>query len=105
MIIHRGRIVASGTTAQIAASVQGRSQLRAVVEGPAEAVAAALRQLPGVRGISGPGSGEPTYWLETETATDARRAVFALCAQHQWPLLELERKTVTLEDVFHQLTT
>lgn len=104
LIIHRGKIVASGTTAQIVASVQGRNQLRAVVDGPADAVGAALRQLPGVRGVSGPGSGEPTYWLETESGTDARRAVFTLCAQHGWPLLELERKTVTLEDVFHQLT-
>ena len=105
LIIHRGRIVASGTTAQIVASVQGRSQLRAVVDGPAEAVAAALGQIAGVRGVNGPSGSEPTYWLETEPHADARRAVFMLCAQRQWPLLELERKTVTLEDVFHQLTT
>lgn len=104
LIIHRGKIVASGTTAQIVANVQGKSLVRAMIDGPADQVSAALRQLPGVRQVSSPSSGEPTYWLELEPGSDVRRAVFALCVLRQWPLLELERKAVTLEDVFHQLT-
>ncbi len=107
LIIHQGKIVASGTTAQIVANVQGRAQLRVVILGPTEHVRAGLAAIAGVSRVSLPAlaAPEPTFVLESVSAVDLRAAIFQFCAAHHWPLLELERHAGSLEEVFHQLTT
>lgn len=107
LIIHQGKIVASGSTAQIVANVQGRAQLRVVILGPRDEVRAGLATLPGVKGVNLPQEPafEPTFLLESTAAVDLRPTIFQFCVARQWPMLELERRSTSLEEVFHQLTT
>lgn len=112
LIIHRGRIAASGTPQELQRLSAGPQQLSVQLKGPQEAALRALSAVPGVsrvtaRGREGGGHEQddaPRFLLDTEPGTDPREAVFHLAVQSRWPLLELKMETVSLEEIFRQLT-
>jgi len=106
IIIHRGRIAASGRPAEIAASVAARLRVSLAGSADGEAVARELRALPGAR--SAQARREGAEWivaLESEPGSDLRAAVFAAAARGGWPLLEIARESADLEDAFRSLTS
>ncbi|MDO8560428.1 MAG: ATP-binding cassette domain-containing protein [bacterium] len=108
LIINRGQIVGQGTTAELTTQAAGRRRVEAIIAGPEDAVCAALQQLPGVASLEqqvAPAAGETAVALEAEKTRDVRRDIFELCVERHWPLLELKVSAVSLEDVFHRLTT
>ena len=48
--------------------------------------------------------GEEMFFVESLENIDARKNIFQICVESQWTLLELERQTMSLEDVFLELT-
>lgn len=99
IIINRGRIVASGTTAELRERVAGEHDVVAEIRGPKEAVEAGLREIPGVSNVrSEPRDG----WLRVNVATrsDVREAVFQAAMKNGWSVRELRREGASLEDFF-----
>ncbi len=99
VIIHRGRLVASGTPAELRERVSGRSRVIVELQADQAAVAAKLKALPGCR--------QPQFesvdgWLRVavEPEGDPRAALAELARQEQWPLRELRREVASLEDFF-----
>ena len=43
--------------------------------------------------------------IDAPRGRDVRALIFGAAVQHGWTLLEMRRETVSLEDVFRQLTT
>ncbi len=106
VIIHQGRIVAVDTTENLTATVQSVQRLRVEVDGPTDAVRAALKGVPGVQSLQGDESAghRPRFILESNREVELRDKVAALVVQNGWGLLELERLEPTLEDVFLHMT-
>ena len=99
VIIHEGRLVASGSPAELRERISEESKLIAEVKAPPNEAAAAVRQLAGVTDVHG----EPhDGWTRLSIAgrQDVREAIAALAADKGWPLRELRRDIATLEDFF-----
>jgi len=99
VIIHRGRIVASGTAAELKQRVTGESKLIAELKGVEAEVAAGLKQLPGIKDVKTEHAGGWTR-ATIGAGADVREEIFRLCMQRHWAIRELRRDIATLEDFF-----
>jgi ABC-2 type transport system ATP-binding protein len=102
IIINRGRIVARGTQAELVAQVFPASRIEVEVAGPADAVAAGLRGLPGVVTVEpGPArDGAAAFVVESAPDRDVRGDIVQFVAGRGWRLLELHKAGMSLEEVF-----
>jgi ABC-2 type transport system ATP-binding protein len=107
LIINQGRIIADGSPEQLHREFHGAQELQVVIRGTdAEAARSALAGLEGVQGVE-PGTdadGAVALSLACVKDVDLREAVFRLCVERGWVLLEMQRKVVSLEAIFRQLT-
>ena len=106
-IINRGRIVAVDTPDRLRRRLTGTQVVRVQLRGEPEAVAAELRDLPGVARVSPAGrtDGFVSFDVETSAGADVREGIYRLAVERQWTLRELSSAQASLEDVFIQLTT
>ena len=109
LIINKGRIVGSGTPAELAALSRGKQTLLVTVRGPRDDVAAALRTLASVVEVVSlePQNGYCRFEIVcgAEAGDDLGEQIFYLISRSGWSLNELYRKSINLEDVFLDLTT
>ncbi|HET7559488.1 MAG TPA: ABC transporter ATP-binding protein [Limnochordia bacterium] len=114
IILNDGRLVADDSPSTLAQAVAHSQQLRVVIEGPAEQVAARVRALDGVLScdevpLDGSFAGEAApihaFALQAAVGGDVRRALFFSMAAAGFPILQLERIEPDLEDVFMRVTT
>ncbi len=110
VIINKGRIVAEDTPDNLIASLKSGESIQVQVEGPADAVQEKLSSIPGVAAISPDQEvrqkdGVCGLRIETEPGQDIRRDVAAAIVYSNWGLLELRPISLTLEDIFLELTT
>ncbi len=99
IIIHEGRLVASGSPEELRERISSEANLIAELRGPQREVADSLGKLPGVTGVT---SEVSDGWTRVSVATkrDLREEVYKLATQKGWPLRELRRDIATLEDYF-----
>jgi len=107
LIISRGKLVAQGATEDILAMFRGGAATRLKLEGDGEAAAAALRTLEGVEEVTAGQDGEGLWAVEVRCGdgTDLRRAIFTAVVGTGCAILEMTSDTVSLEDVFMELTS
>ena len=108
LIIHHGKKVAAGESAELERSLSGNPALEVVVRGEGELVQSQLALLPGITALTQHDCLEAdccAFRLESAAGEDLREAVFQTCARQGLPLLELRRDTLTLEDIFLKLTS
>jgi ABC-2 type transport system ATP-binding protein len=98
-IIDGGRLVAEGTPEQLKRSV-GNDVIVAQVDGHASAGRAAVRTVPGVRGVEVHGT---ELWIITADGAAAVGPVAAALSRVA-PVRNLTLRTTTLDDVFLELT-
>jgi ABC-2 type transport system ATP-binding protein len=105
LIINKGRIVADGSPVALRAQVRGDQVLQLRIEdGARDTVLAALGQLPEVASALPVAGSLDRYEVRSASGADPARAVFALCARHNWPLTEIRPLETRLEDIFRDLT-
>lgn len=104
IIIHQGRLVASGSPEELRERISEESRLIAEVKGPPEEVIAGVRQLSGISDLR---TENHDGWMRLMIAaqSDVREAVAHLAAKKGWPLRELRREVATLEDFFVQIVS
>ncbi len=108
LIIHQGKIVANGTPESLSGLASGEEMIRAGFRGPQEEIEAKLDQLEFVsdfKRVPAEDEGTCSYELKATKGTDATANIFQFAVDNGWILTELHRQTLSLEDVFHQLTT
>ena len=107
LIIHQGQLVAGDTPENLTARLSRSTRIQVQVEGPAEAVAAEMRRLPGVRSVEQKitGDGSNTFVVETALDRDVRRDLSRTLVGRGWGLLDLRPLGMTLEDIFLKLVT
>jgi ABC-2 type transport system ATP-binding protein len=110
LIIHEGKIVADGTPEQLQHDFRGAEsislELKTNVANPLEQISPKLRSLASVTGVELISQKNSTvrFRLHVEKGMDVREAAFRLAVSEGWVVLELSRKSTSLEDVFHKLT-
>ena len=106
MIISHGKLVASGTPAELEAMMHSAAALQLVVQSGEDAVRRALSGLDGVESFAcsaGDAPGELRVVVHTGDA-DIRAALFFAFAREGAAIVEMTRCAVSLEQVFLELT-
>lgn len=103
LIINHGRIVAEDSPERLTSGLQGGLALRLEVAQAPEGAIAFLEQLPGVCSVDALAPNQ--FQVNCAPGTDARADVTTLVVQGGWGLQELRALSLSLEDIFLQLTT
>ena len=106
LIIAHGRLVAQGTPEELAAQLTAKGTITATAQGSREAVVAAAGKVPGLTDlrVTDEKGGEVGFTAVSTAGTDLRGALSLALAQAGCPVLSLSAETMSLEDVFLQLT-
>ncbi|MBE3574233.1 MAG: ABC transporter ATP-binding protein [Firmicutes bacterium] len=125
-IINHGRLVGMDTPEGLARKLSHSQQLLVAIKGPQAQVEAQIASLPGMAswrpaegegaaqgatGAAGAGSRPAQtgpvlrYHLEAQPDVDLREPLFFQMARAGYPILEMRQVSLSLEDVFLQLTT
>ena len=105
LIINRGRLVASGTLAELETQLSSASVAVTVRTDNAPAAAAvfgALENVTEVKELASP-EGEAAFSLSIVRNSDIREAVFDACVKNGLPMLMLSAGETSLEQVFLEL--
>lgn len=104
LIIHRGRLAADGSAADL---LEGRSSgPRYVVEAQGEDVESRLRSLPSASVLESEAvDGRLRVTLTASGGEDLRPLIFRTATERGWTLWELFRERQSLEHLFRELTT
>lgn len=108
IILHQGRLVADGTTEELAGSLSDSKQIELELEGDRRTIQENLKKIPQIVEVSHEEGNLWTVWLrdaQDSTDTAARRAIFRTMAQAGCVLLSMGRRRVSLEEVFLKLTS
>lgn len=107
IIIHRGRVLALDTPANLNRRLRPTSQVHLEIRGPGADIAPALRALPGVVAVEecGHSDGVSVLTVSSQPDRDLREALAAAVALHGWALRELRPQTLTLEEIFLSLVS
>ncbi|HRI38810.1 MAG TPA: AAA family ATPase, partial [Nitrospira sp.] len=103
VIINKGRIVAEDTPEQLSARLRQSEKVSLTLKSCPVDCETKLRAIPGVLHVL-PGQGGGTFLIECELGRDLRDELARVAVTNQWGLLELRTVSMTLEDVFLQLT-
>ncbi len=110
IIINRGGIVADGTIDQLSESFRGGEivdlELKADVEDPMKEIYPKFNELPEAQSVELVSSDDGThkFLINSPKGTDLREDVFRIVVDNKWIMLGMQRKSTSLEEVFHQLT-
>ena len=100
IVVARGRLVGEGTARELSERVGRRQRVVLRVDGPAEAVAAALAALPGVERVAREAA---AFVLEAAASADVARAAGEAMAARGWTIRELREEMPDLEQIFLRL--
>jgi ABC-2 type transport system ATP-binding protein len=92
----------------LARQLKGAERISLTIDGPLEAVHNKIQAIEGVIGIQAvedAGGSSTTYTVECQLNTDLRRVLAAAVVSEGWGLLDLRSVSMSLEDVFINLTT
>ena len=107
LIISHGKLVASDTPDNLGKLAQGSNNLSLLVKGDRDKIRIFLGEIEGVKEIEINAARDQEGWevkLSTEENTDIREEVFFKMAEHHYPILEMQSKKVSLEEIFLELT-
>ena len=106
LIISAGKLVAQGTPEELAGQLAARGTLSATAKGSREEILAAAGQVEGLTGlhITAEKGGEVSFTAVCEGGSDLRGELSLALAKAGCPVLSLSADSMSLEDVFLQLT-
>jgi ABC-2 type transport system ATP-binding protein len=107
IIINQGKIVASGTPSDLKGLVEGHANIRLTVKGDKTKVSMLLRSIEGVKEVAAQQArdkGAYSYELVTIKNRDLREKIIETIFQNEFKLLEIHRESVSLEEIFNQVT-
>jgi ABC-2 type transport system ATP-binding protein len=111
IILSEGRVAAQGSPAEIGETLKGEERLRLRLRSPAAFDSSRLSSIPGLRSVAsfsseGPGvfAAELVMPPESSGAPEAGESVFDWAVGQGIKILELERRRLSLEEIFVKLT-
>ena len=105
LIISKGQLVASDTPEGLQEKMQGAGELEIEVKGSAALLRTLLSNMDNVERYSvSEENGTVRAAVVEKAGTDVREQLFYELAENHMPLLVLQKKTGSLEDIFLELT-
>ena len=107
LIISHGKLVASDTPENLGKLAEGSNTLNLTVKGEKDKIRTALGQIEGVKNVTAADAKEEYAWnvtVSTNEDSDVREEVFFKMADAKCPILEMQSKKVSLEEIFLELT-
>ena len=106
LIIAHGKLVAQGTPEELAGKLAAQGGISATAMGARDAVLAAARSVEGLANVqlTGEKGNEVSFTASSAQGSDLRAALSAALAAAGCPVLSLTNQSISLEDVFLQLT-
>jgi ABC-2 type transport system ATP-binding protein len=108
VIINKGKVAAVDTPENLTAQLKGGQKIRVEVQAPERSLQELLAQIPGVSRTqieAAHANGHVTATVEAAAGKDVRSQIAAGVVQKGWPLFELRGVSLSLEDIFLELTT
>ncbi len=100
VIINEGKIVAVDTTENIGRSFTDTNQIEVTVQGSSNRIIENLTKMDGINRVDHKGM---SYIIDVEKDTDLRAEIAKKIVENGFDLLELKRKSLSLEDIFLKL--
>ena len=107
LIISHGKLVASDTPENLGKLAEGSNTLNLLIKGEKDRIRTTLGQIEGIKNITVDTAKEEHVWnvtISTKEDTDIREEVFFKMADARCPILEMQSKKVSLEEIFLELT-
>ena len=107
LIISHGKLVASDTPENLGKLAEGSNTLNLLIKGEKDRIRTTLGQIDGIKNITVDTAKEEHVWnvtISTKEDTDIREEVFFKMADARCPILEMQSKKVSLEEIFLELT-
>lgn len=108
VIINKGRIAAVDTPENLTSQLKGGQKIRVEVQAPEKPLREFLAQVPGASRVqieTAHSNGHIAATVEAAAGKDIRSQIATGVVQKGWPLFELRGVSLSLEDIFLQLTT
>ncbi len=108
VIINKGKVVAMNTPEGLADQMKGTERISLTVDGPPDEICEKIKSIDGVLSVQkeeGKSGGPHTFIVESKLNSDLRPALATVVASAGWKLLDLRGVSMSLEDVFINLTT
>jgi ABC-2 type transport system ATP-binding protein len=108
VIISKGKIAAVDTPENLTRQLQGTDRIYLEVKGPESVVKTKIKEIEGVLEVDShrlDGDEAYSFSVETELKKDVRSKIARKVVENGYDLLELRTLTMSLEEVFLQLTT
>jgi len=107
VIINKGKIAAVDTPQNLTSRLKGGQKIRVEAQAPEKPLQEALAQIPGanrvqIESIAG---GHLIATVESAQGQDLRSQIAAKVIEKGWPLYELRGVSLSLEEIFLELTT
>ena len=105
IIIARGKVIASGSPAELRERISAGSRLIAEIKGDSAEVEASIRKIKGVGAVEVHKDDEwNRLTIDANGTADIREEVFKMTSQKGWVLREMRREVASLEDFFVKIT-
>ncbi|MBS1258193.1 MAG: Vitamin B12 import ATP-binding protein BtuD [Candidatus Scalindua arabica] len=106
MIIDNGKIVAMDTPANLMKQLKSSSNVVLEIKGDGERIKSSLSGIDGVNSVTWKKKGDINeLYVEGSGEEDIREKIFKCIVKDNYILREMKRQPITLEEVFHQITT
>lgn len=107
IIINKGKIVGEGTPDELTKKAGGKEIIYVKIRGPKEAVLNKISQMSNVAKAEYKDKESEEvhgYEVEAKEGTDIREHLAKMVMDNNWGILEFNKKSASLEDVFRELT-
>ena len=106
MIINKGKIVAMDTPKNLMKQLKSSANVVLEIRGDGGKIKDSLSNIGGVRSVVWKEKGDANeFVVEAVGDKDIREDIFKCIVKDNYTLREMKRQTVTLEEIFHQITT
>ena len=102
IVINKGKIVADNSLENILTMLGSQNRINLRIEGDGEKILGLLHSVPGIEKAVSPKSG--CYTVAGSLTDDTRREIFNKMAENGCPILLMENKKLSLEEVFLKIT-
>ncbi len=106
IIINKGKIVAMDTPGNLMKQLKSSANVVLEIKGEGEKIKDNLSSVNGVRSVVWKEKGDANeFVVEAMEGKDLREDIFKCIVENNHILREMKRQTITLEEIFHQITT
>lgn len=106
IIINKGKIVAMDTPENLMKQLRSSANVVLEIKGEGEKIKDNLSSVNGVRSVVWKEKGDANeFVVEAMEGKDLREDIFKCIVENNHILREMKRQTITLEEIFHQITT